>query len=63
MATDAQRQATYAYSKKSVRQVIMKFYPGEEDAALYECIRSHENVNRYLKSLVEKDMKNPRHED
>lgn len=63
MATDAQRRAASAYRKKSVRQVVMKFYPGEEDAALYEWIRSHENVNRYLKSLVEKDMKNTRHED
>lgn len=63
MATDAQRRAASAYRKKSVRQVVMKFYPGEEDAALYEWIMSHENVNRYLKSLVEQDMKNPRHED
>ena len=63
MATDAQRRAASAYRKKSVRQVVMKFYPGEEDEALYEWIRSHENVNRYLKSLVVNDMKNPRHED
>lgn len=56
MATDAQRRAASAYSKKSVRQVVMKFYPGEEDAALYEWISSHENVNRYLKSLVKNDM-------
>lgn len=56
MATDAQRQTASAYRKKSVRQVVMKFYPGEEDTALYECIRSHENVNRYLKSLVKNDM-------
>lgn len=62
MATDAQRRAASAYRKKSVRQVVMRFYPGEEDAALYEWIKSHENVNRYLKSLVEKDMKNTRHE-
>lgn len=63
MATDAQRRAASAYRKKSVRQVVMKFYPGEEDEALYEWIRSHENVNRYLKSLVEQDMNNHRHED
>lgn len=62
MATDAQRRAASAYRKKSVRQIVMRFYPGEEDAALYEWIKSHENVNRYLKSLVEKDMKNTRHE-
>lgn len=63
MATDAQRRAASAYRKKSVRQVVMRFYPGEEDAALYEWIKSHENASRYLKSLVEKDMKNTRHED
>ena len=56
MVTDAQRRTASAYRKKSVRQVVMRFYPGEEDAALHEWIKSHENFNRYLKSLVEKDM-------
>lgn len=63
MATDAPRRTASAYRKKSVRQIVMRFYPGEEDAALHEWIKSHENINRYLKGLVEKDMENPRQED
>lgn len=60
MATEAQRRAENAYRKKNVRQVIMRFYPSDEDAALYEWIKSHDNVNEYLKSLVREDMQNAR---
>lgn len=60
MATEAQRRAESAYRKKSVKQIVMRFYPGEDDAALYEWIKSHRNVNEYLKSLVREDMQNSR---
>lgn len=60
MATDAQRRAASAYRKKSVKQIVMRFYPGDEDAALYERVKSHENVNEYLKSLVREDMQKRR---
>jgi hypothetical protein len=56
MKTDAQRKAENAYRKKSVKQVIVKFYPGEQDEAIYEWIKSHENVTGYLKELVIADM-------
>ena len=35
----------------------MRFYPNEQDDAIYNWIKSHENVNQYLKSLVLDDMK------
>lgn len=60
MATDAQRRAASAYRRKSVKQIVMRFYPGDEDAALYEWVKSHENVNEYLKSLVREDMQKRR---
>lgn len=60
MATDAQRRAASAYRKKSVKQIVMRFYPSDEDAALYEWVKSHENVNEYLKSLVREDMQKRR---
>lgn len=60
MATEAQRRAESAYRKKSVKQIVMRFYPGENDAELYEWIKSHRNVNEYLKSLVREDMQNSR---
>lgn len=56
MATDAQKKANAAYRKKSVKQLVMRFYPSEEDEKLYEWIKSHENVNQYLKALVKQDM-------
>lgn len=60
MATDAQRRAASAYRKKSVKQIVVKFYPGGEDQALYEWIKSHENATGYLKTLVRNDMQNRR---
>ena len=57
MQTDAQRRAVSNYRKKSVRQIVMRFYPNEQDDAIYNWIKSHENVNQYLKSLVLDDMK------
>lgn len=57
MQTDAQRRAVSNYRKKSVRQIVMRFYPNEQDDAIYNWIKSHENVNQYLKPLVLDDMK------
>lgn len=57
MQADAQRLAVSNYRKKSVRQIVMRFYPNEQDDAIYNWFKSHENVNRYLKSLVLDDMK------
>lgn len=60
MATDAQRRAESTYRKKSVKQIVIRFWSSEEDAELYEWIKSHDNVNAYLKNLVREDMENSR---
>ena len=60
MQTDAQRRAVSNYRKKNVRQIVMRFYPNEQDDAIYSWIKSHENVNQYLKSLILDDMKKGR---
>lgn len=60
MQTDAQRRAVSNYRKKNVSQIVMRFYPNEQDDAIYSWIKSHENVNQYLKSLILDDMKKGR---
>lgn len=60
MVTEAHKRAVSTYRKKNVKQIVMRFYPGDDDAALYEWIKSHENVNEYLKNLVRDDMQNSR---
>lgn len=57
MQTDAQRRAVSNYRKKNVRQIVMRFYPNGQDDAIYSWIKSHENVNQYLKSPILDDMK------
>lgn len=56
MQTDAERRAVSNYRKKSVKQIVMRFYPNEQDEAVYNWIKSHENANHYLKSLVLDDI-------
>ncbi len=55
--TEAQKRALNNYRKKHVKQLTIRFYRGEEDQALYEWIKSRENVTEYLKGLVKADMK------
>ena len=55
MATDAQRKALNNYRKKSTKQIVLRFYPGEEE--MYEFIKTQPNVTAYLKGLVEEDMR------
>ena len=54
MATDAQRRALNNYRKKSTKQVILRFYPGEDE--MYEFIKSQPNATAYVKGLVRADM-------
>ena len=60
MATDAQNRATAAYRKKSVRQVVVRFYP--KDAALYEFVKAR-GGSSYLKQLATIDMSAERRDD
>lgn len=59
MKTDAQRRAENAYRKKT-RQIVIRFYPNEQDEELYAWLKARENATEYLKSLVRDDMRNAR---
>lgn len=52
--TDAQKRAQEAYRKKSVKQVVVRFYPAETD--LWEWLDSKGNKQGYLKSLIRADI-------
>lgn len=57
MQTDAERRAVSSYRKKSVKQLTIRFFPNEQDEAMYQWLKSQPNVTKYLKSLVSADMK------
>lgn len=57
MKTDAQRRAENAYRKKT-KQIVVRFYPNDEDEELYAWLKSRENTTEYIKSLVLADMQN-----
>lgn len=60
MATDAQNRATANYRKKSVRQVVVRFYP--KDTELYEFVKAR-GGSSYLKRLAEREMSAERRDD
>lgn len=56
MVSEAQKRANAAYRKKSVKQLTVRFYPGDEDEAMYAWLKSRENTTEYIKALVRADM-------
>lgn len=54
MATDAQRRALNNYRKKSTKQIVLRFYPGEEE--MYDFVKSQPNATAYVKGLIREDM-------
>ena len=52
--SDARKRANAKYAKSHVKQVGLKFYPAEED--VYAWLKSQENVQGYVKSLIRADM-------
>lgn len=52
--SEAQKRANAKYRKNNVRQVIVKFYPGDE--AMYEFVKSKPSMNEYIKNLIREDM-------
>lgn len=58
MATEAQRRATSAYRKKSVKQLTIRFYPNDEDEIMYTWLKNQGNTTEYIKSLIRQDMNN-----
>ena len=59
MKTDAQRRAENAYRKKT-KQIVIRFYPNEQDEKLYAWLKSRENATEYIKDLVRRDIQKVR---
>lgn len=55
MRTDAQRRAENAYRKKT-KQIIIRFYPTDDDEKLYAWLKEKDNTTEYVKRLVRADM-------
>lgn len=55
MRTDAQRRAENAYRKKT-KQIIIRFYPTDNDEKLYAWLKEKDNTTEYIKQLVRADM-------
>lgn len=52
MVASSQSKATDAYRKRSVKQIVVRFYP--KDAELYEHVKAR-GGSSYLKRLAAKD--------
>lgn len=57
MVSDSQRRANERYRKKSVKQLIIRFYPGDTDESMYQWLKSQPNTTGYIKKLIADDMK------
>ena len=60
MTYDSQKRATAAYRKRSVKQLVIRFYPNENDENMYTWLKEQDNTTEYIKSLIRKDMHNER---
>lgn len=58
MTYDSQKRATAAYRKRSVKQLVIRFYPNENDENMYAWLKEQDNTTEYIKSLIRKDMHN-----
>lgn len=56
MVSEAQKKANAKYRRENVKQVVVRFYPGEEDAAVYAHLKSQSRMGEYIKALVRADM-------
>ena len=52
MASDAQNKATNEYRKRSVKQIVVRFYP--KDGPLYDFVKAR-GGSTYLKELAERE--------
>lgn len=60
MTYDSQKRATAAYRKRSVKQLVIRFYPNENDENMYAWLKEQDNTTEYIKSLIREDMNNER---
>ena len=56
--SDAQKRARAKYEKEKVKQVMVRFYPSEND--ILEFLESQDNKAGYIKELIRKDMNSQR---
>ena len=56
MATEAQRRATSSYRKRSVKQLVIRFYPNDGDESIYKWLKEQDNTTEYIKDLIREDM-------
>lgn len=54
MVSEAQKRASAKYVKNNVKQLIVRFYPGDED--LYAWAKSQPLISEYLRGLIRADM-------
>ncbi len=60
MTYDSQKRATAAYRKRSVKQLVIRFYPNDDDEDMYKWLKAQNNTTEYIKSLIREDMNNER---
>ena len=60
MTYDSQKRATAAYRKRSVKQLVIRFYPNDDDENMYKWLKAQNNTTEYIKSLIQEDMNNER---
>lgn len=60
MTYDSQKRATAAYRKRSVKQLVIRFYPNDDDQDMYTWLKAQNNTTEYIKSLIREDMNNER---
>lgn len=54
MVSEAAKRAQAKYDKENVSRVIIKFTPVDSD--MFEFLKSKENITKYIKDLIRKDM-------
>ena len=60
MTYDSQKRATAAYRKRSVKQLVIRFYPNDDDQDMYTWLKAQNNTTEYIKNLIREDMNNER---
>lgn len=60
MTYDSQKRATAAYRKRSVKQLVIRFYQNDDDENMYKWLKAQNNTTEYIKSLIREDMNNER---
>lgn len=54
MTSEAQKRASAKYEANSVKRIVFKMYPADED--IYKFLKSKQNTNDYLRQLIRRDM-------